>query len=156
MAGIKRYKSRLGSVDNMERIERKSIAFDSTQLRSFDDTIRKDGYQSRSEALRDLIRDYLIEKRTENKDYDAMGTLTFVYDHHARDIQYELTHLQHHHGVVMSSLHVHVDSHNCMEVLLLNGKVREIESLSHKIISMKGVEHGKLVLTGPLGQEKSD
>lgn len=138
----------------MEKIERKSIAFDLKQLKEFDKSITDDGYQSRSEALRDLIRDYLIEKRTKNKDHFAMGTLTFIYDHHAKDIQYELTHLQHHHDVVKSSLHVHVDAKNCMEVLVLEGKIKEIETLAKKIIAMKGVDHGKLVLTGPLSNSK--
>jgi CopG family transcriptional regulator, nickel-responsive regulator len=140
----------------MDKIERKSIAFDPEQLREFDINITSDGYQSRSEALRNLIRDYLIDKRTKNKNHSAMGTLTFIYDHHAKDIQFELTHLQHHHDVVKSSLHVHVDAKNCMEVLILEGKTKEIETLAKKIIAMKGVEHGKLVLTGPLTKKKEN
>jgi CopG family transcriptional regulator, nickel-responsive regulator len=138
----------------MNKIERKSIAFNQNQLKEFDESILNEGYKSRSEALRDLIRDYLIDKRIKNKNHFAMGTLTFIYDHHAKDIQYELTHLQHHHDVVKSSIHVHVDSKNCMEVLILEGKIKEIETLSKKIITMKGVEHGKLVLTGPLNKFK--
>jgi CopG family transcriptional regulator, nickel-responsive regulator len=138
----------------MEKIIRKSIAFDPNQLEDFDRITKESGYINRSEAIRDLIRDYLIEHRITRKNARVMGTLTFIYDHHAKDIQYSLTHLQHHHDVVKSTLHVHVDSKNCMEVLILEGMVEEIEALSKKIISTKGVEHGKLVITEPLNKFK--
>lgn len=135
----------------MEKITRKSIAFEAQQLARFDKEIDRKGYTNRSEAIRDLIRDYLIDVKTQGDANErVMGTLTFIYDHHAKDIQYNLTHLQHHHAVVQSSLHIHIDKVRCMEVLVLEGNAGEIRSLADKILAMKGVESGKLVVTSPV------
>lgn len=134
----------------MDSIERKSIAFDQEQLKEFDSLIKRMGYKNRSEAIRDLMRDFLSEtKRIHNKDLVSMGTLSFLYDHHASNIQADLSNIQHKHKIVHSSTHVHLESGECMEVLILKGKVAAMDKLSAEILSMKGVKHGRFVLTGP-------
>lgn len=133
----------------MDGIVRKGIAFDPKQLEEFDKLITKKGYSNRSEAIRDLIRDYIVEHKVSNKSYLAIATLTFIYDHHSSDLHKALTAIQHDYDIVKSSLHVHIDHNSCMEVLIIEGKVSDIEALSGKILSTKGVKHGKLVLTDP-------
>ena len=132
----------------MEKIVRKGIAFEPEQLEQFDSLIEKKGYKNRSEAIRDLIRKEIIEKQQENPNAIMMATLTMIYGHHEHNVQRNLTHIQHHHSeLIRSTLHVHIDDKNCMEVLVLNGKVKEIKRLSDAMLTEKGVKHGKLVLT---------
>ena len=133
----------------MENIIRKGIAFNQKQLKDFDKLIEKKGYKNRSEAIRDLLRGFLIVEKEKDPKKVMMGTLTIVYNHHEHDVQHNLTHIQHHHpGLIRSSLHVHMSLDNCMEVLIIEGKVRLIKKLADEIIAAKGVKHGKLVLTG--------
>jgi CopG family transcriptional regulator, nickel-responsive regulator len=132
----------------MEKIIRKGIAFDKAQLRLFDGLIKRKGYKNRSEAIRDILRGALINEQEENPESRMMATLTMVYDHHEHNVQHELTHIEHHaNDIIRSGLHVHLDSNNCLEVLILEGKVKEIKKLSEQIIATKGVKHGKLVMT---------
>jgi CopG family transcriptional regulator, nickel-responsive regulator len=132
----------------MEKIKRRGIAFDRLQLKEFDLLIKKKGYKNRSEAIRDLIREKLIEKEQDDPECDMIATLTMVYNHHEHNVQHELTHIEHHSSdIIRSGLHVHLNGNNCLEVLILKGKVKEIKILSDKILSTKGVRHGKLVLT---------
>ncbi len=133
----------------MGNITRKGIAFNTSQLKAFDMLIDKKGYKNRSEAIRDIIRKELVDNNSADPDKRMMATLTMVYNHHEHHIQHELTHIQHtHNDLIRSSLHVHMDHNNCLEVLILEGKVKAIQSLSDSIIAAKGVKHGKLVLTG--------
>ena len=132
----------------MEKIIRKGIAFDKKQLKDFDIVIKKKGYRNRSEAIRDLIRNSLVEGSTTNPEEKMMATLSIVYDHHEHDVQHNLTHIQHHHpSLIRSSLHIHMSENDCLEVLILEGKVKDIKKLSDNIISSKGVSNGKLVFT---------
>lgn len=132
----------------MDKIIRKGIAFEPQQLKEFDKLIKKKGYKNRSEALRDMIRKELIEDQTLDSEKNMVATLTFVYNHHEHHLQHELTHVQHDHPkLIRSSLHIHMDEDSCLEVLILEGKVKDIKRLSDKIISAKGVKHGKLVMT---------
>jgi len=132
----------------MDKIIRKGIAFDPEQLKKFDDLIKKKGYKNRSEAIRDIIRNELIGQQKENPEAEMMATLTIVYDHHKHHVQDELTHIQHHHpNLIRSSLHIHINHDNCLEVIILEGKVKNIKKLADEIIAAKGVKHGKLVMT---------
>jgi CopG family nickel-responsive transcriptional regulator len=132
----------------VEKIVRKGIAFEKNQLKEFDILIGRKGYKNRSEAIRDLIRKELIEEQEKDPEKKMMATLTMVYGHHEHDVQHNLTHIQHHHpNLIRSTLHVHIDDKNCMEVLILEGKVREIKQLADRMIAQKGVKHGKLVMT---------
>lgn len=132
----------------MASIERRSIAFDRDELARFDRHARKRGHKNRSEAIRDLIRQRLVEERRQDPEARMMATLTMVYNHHDHDAQHSLIHLQHRAGaMIRSTLHVHIDEDNCLEVLLLEGKVRLLTGFADAILSTKGVRHGKLVLT---------
>jgi CopG family nickel-responsive transcriptional regulator len=120
-------------------------------LAKFDALIEAKGYTSRSEALRDLIRDDLVSTAWEQRDGHgpAIGTITIVYDHHAREIADRLVELAHDHlDLIISSMHAHLAHDACVEVLLVRGPQAAIQSLSDRLISTRGVKHGRLVVTG--------
>ncbi len=124
------------------------ISLDEKLLQSFDHLIEQKSYMNRSEAIRDLIRASLVESRCESDDEDAVGTITLVYNHHVRDLSEKLTEQQHaYHDQIVSALHVHLDAHNCLEVLVVRGQAREVKQIANELIGVKGVKHGKLVMT---------
>jgi len=124
------------------------ISMDDKLLESFDRLIERKGYANRSEAIRDLIRAAQVELEWEEDATDAIGTVTLVYNHHVRDLSDKLTEQQHaHHDQIVSSLHVHLDAHNCLEVLVVKGKAGEVRRIADELIGVKGVKHGKLVMT---------
>jgi CopG family nickel-responsive transcriptional regulator len=126
------------------------VAIPQDLLDNFDALIARKGYPTRSEAFRDLIRDTLIQEDLARAEQKAVGTLTLVYDHHVRQLGERLTEMQHeHHHLVISTLHVHLDHNNCLEVLVLRGKAGEIRHIADRLIAAKGVHHGKLTLTVP-------
>jgi len=132
----------------MSELSRIGVAINSALLAKFDDHIAKRGYTNRSEAFRDLIRDELIQKTSESPDSEVVGTVTLVYDHHVRMLNEKLTDMQHdHHEQILSTLHVHLDHDNCLEVVVVKGKTRNVQALAEKLISTKGVKHGRLMLT---------
>jgi len=132
----------------MSEITRFGISIDSKLLTSFDRLIDGKGYQNRSEAIRDLIRSSLVEAKWEAGEEEMVGTVTLVYNHHVRDLADKLTEHQHqHHHEVVSALHVHLDAHNCLEVLVLRGRASNIKQIADELIGVKGVKHGKLVMT---------
>jgi CopG family transcriptional regulator, nickel-responsive regulator len=114
----------------------------------FDALCADKGYGNRSEAIRDMIRDLLIENRLKEENTEGVGTLTLVYNHHQRELEEKLTEYQHHHlNAIISTVHIHLNPHLCLEVLLLRGKAKEIKKVSDGLIATKGVQHGKLVMT---------
>ncbi|MBM9536073.1 nickel-responsive transcriptional regulator NikR [Desulfobulbus alkaliphilus] len=124
------------------------VSIDESLLQQFDELIREKGYQNRSEAVRDLMRDALVERQWTREDEETVGTVTLVYDHHTRDLADKLTEHQHsHHHAIISVLHVHLDAHNCLEVAVVRGTAREVQRLADELIGTKGVKHGKLVTT---------
>lgn len=124
------------------------ISIDSDLLESFDRLIGQKGYQNRSEAIRDLIRNALVEEKTASGQEEMVGTVTMVYNHHVHDLADKLTeHQHHHHHQIISALHVHLDAHNCLEVLVLKGSSAEINRLANELLGVKGVKHGRLFLT---------
>ncbi len=136
----------------MSDLLRFGVSAEDGLLESFDRLIASQGYATRSEALRDLMRDALVRSRLEEPPEDAeiLGSLTLVYDHHAHDLTGRMTELQHdHHGLVISVLHVHVSHDDCMEVIVLRGPVRDVRLLGESLLSLKGVKHGKLFVTLP-------
>ena len=134
----------------MGDLSRIGVAIDSELLRRFDRFIEKKGYQSRSEAFRDLIRDRLVDSAVVSPNAMVVGTVTLIYDHHARLLPEKLTDIQHeHHDVVISTLHAHLDHDACLEVILLRGKSKEVQALADQLISIKGVQHGRLVMSSP-------
>ncbi len=131
----------------MKQLVRFGVSLDRHLLDDFDRLIQQRKYTTRSEAIRDLIRDALIKQEwDENK--AAVGTVTFVYDHHVRDLSRKLTQIQHDfQGHVLAGMHVHLDHDHCLEVLVVKGKGSEIRRVADALVSVKGVKHGKLTLT---------
>lgn len=124
------------------------VSLDSDLLEKFDTLCAERCYQTRSEAIRDLIRNALVQKEWEDLDGEMVGTLTLVYDHHQSDLAQRMTEIQHSSlDVIITSLHIHLDHHNCMEVLVLRGPGQEIKSTADRLISTKGIKHGQLMLT---------
>lgn len=129
-------------------LERIGVSLEDDLLEKFDSYIAKRGYTNRSEAIRDLIRDKLVQQEWESSEKKTMGVVTIVYDHHTMELSQKLADLQHdHYASVVAAMHVHVDHHNCLEVLVLRGKVSEIQELGNALISTRGVKYGKLVPT---------
>jgi CopG family nickel-responsive transcriptional regulator len=132
----------------MSELSRIGVAIDSGLLAKFDDLIAKRGYTNRSEAFRDLIREELVQETWESPESEVVGTVTLVYDHHVRMLNEKLTDMQHeHHQQILSTLHVHLDHDNCLEVLVVKGKAKSVQTIAEKLISTKGVKHGRLILT---------
>jgi CopG family nickel-responsive transcriptional regulator len=130
-------------------LERVTISLEESLLADFDRYIARKGYQNRSEAVRDLVRDRLEQDRdTDDAAGFSVGSVSYVYNHHQRDLAQRLTHAQHgHHDVVLSALHVHLDHDNCLEVTLLRGPTREVRSFAETLIAETGVRHGHIHLT---------
>ena len=132
----------------MSELSRIGVAIDSDLLASFDRLIGRRGYTNRSEAFRDLIRDELVQEMAESPDSNVVGTVTLVYDHHVRMLSDKLIDLQHEfHRSVLSTLHVHLDHDNCLEVIIMKGRSGDLKHLADHMLSMRGVKHGKLVIT---------
>lgn len=124
------------------------ISLDATLLKDFDGLISKKGYVNRSEAIRNLIRDSLVREEWEEGNRETVGTITIVYSHNTRELVDVLTDLQHRfYTSIISSLHVHLDGHNCLEVLVIRGKGKDIKKIADRLIGTKGVKHGRLSLT---------
>jgi CopG family nickel-responsive transcriptional regulator len=132
-------------------IIRFGVSIDPNLLENYDRLIAERGYATRSEALRDLIRDTLIQQKIETQsDVQALGSLTLVYDHHARNLAQEMGALQHDfHDIILSVMHLHVSHDDCMEIIALRGIVSEIVELANSLLSLKGIKNGKLFLTLP-------
>ena len=136
----------------MSHIERVGVSLEKELLGAFDKLISAKGYQSRSEAIRDLIRQQLSISRLQNDKAEAVAAVVLVYDHQATALMERLTELQHSHLLqTISSLHVHLDHHDCLEVIVLRGKVGEINKMGEKLISIKGVKLGRINLLATEG-----
>ena len=132
----------------MATLERFGVSMDGKLLAEFDRRIARAGYASRSEALRDMVRDYLVEREWESGGDVVVGTVTIVYDHHQREVESALTELQHeHHEAIACTTHVHLDPHNCLEVVVVRGTAAQVRRIAEHLISLRGVKHGKLVCT---------
>lgn len=132
----------------MRRVVRFGVAMDELLLSRFDSLIVKKGYANRSEAIRDLIRNNIIEEEWACGNKETVGTVTIVYNHHSKELADTLTGIQHkYHSQIISCMHVHLDAHNCLEVLAVKGEPVKIKKISDSLISAKGVKHGKLVMT---------
>jgi Predicted transcriptional regulators containing the CopG/Arc/MetJ DNA-binding domain and a metal-binding domain len=132
----------------MGELARIGVAIDADLLRKFDELITARGYNNRSEAFRDLIRDELVRKAWEGPDTQVVGTVTLVYNHHVRQLSDKLVDMQHDsYEQILSTLHVHLDHDNCLEVLVVRGKASNVQRLADALISTKGVKHGRLTIT---------
>ncbi len=137
----------------MDDLVRFGVSMDSRLLKQFDKYINQKGYANRSEAIRDVIRNNLVEEEWKAGKGETVGTITIIYNHHKRELTDTLTNIQHkYHASMISTMHVHLDSHNCLEVLVVKGKAREIKIVADRLIGTKGVIHGKLT-TATLGKD---
>ena len=132
----------------MSEKERVSLAIEPELLARFDQLIGQSG-GNRSEAVRDLIRNRLIEQEwVSASSGDAVATVTLVYDHSKRDLADRLLEVGHdHHHCILASMHVHLDHDNCLEVIALRGRPPELRAIADNLIGMKGVKHGKVVVS---------
>ena len=129
----------------MSKTERVGVSLDKKLLTMFDQLIAKQGYANRSEAVRDLIRNRLSEEQLADPTSQATAGVFLIYDHHSTKLSQKLVALQHNHLLqVIASTHVHLDHHNCLEVIILKGKVKEIEKLGNSISSLKGVKLSRI------------
>ena len=117
-------------------------------LGKFDAICAAKGYGNRSEAIRDLVRNLLVENQLKEENTEGVGTLTLIYNHHQRELEEKLTEYQHQHlNEIITSVHIHLTAHLCLEVLILRGRAIEIKKVANGLIATKGVQHGKLVMT---------
>jgi CopG family nickel-responsive transcriptional regulator len=131
-----------------DRLIRFGVSMEQSLLGEFDSLCAGKGYGNRSEAIRDMIRNLLMENALREENTEGVGTLTLVYNHHQRELGERLTDYQHHHlNAIISTIHIHLNHHLCLEVLILRGKAKEIKKVADGLIATKGVQHGKLVLT---------
>lgn len=129
----------------MDSIIRFGVSLNSKLLKDFDNLISKKGYSNRSEAIRDLIRDALVEDEWKAGEKETVGTVTLVYDHDTRELTHLLTDLQHqYHRSILSTTHIHLDEHNCLEVLVVRGKGKDVKKIADKVTAARGVKYGKL------------
>ncbi len=135
--------------DTSEKLVRFGVSMSERLLEQFDVLIASQGYTNRSEAIRDLVRDRLVQTAWDSDHGHVVGAVVMVYDHEMRLLEEKLTDLQHHHAhVVISSMHVHLNSRDCLEVITLTGTAQEVRDLANRMLSQRGVKHGKLVMTG--------
>ena len=130
-------------------LERIGISLEDDLLEKFDKLIAEKGYVNRSEAIRDLIRDALVQRSwtsDSGQREERVAVVTLVYDHDSSSLAQKLAHIQHeNHKAVVSALHVHMDEHNCLEVLVLRGRGKDVIAMGEGLVSTKGVKYGKLV-----------
>jgi len=133
-----------------EYVSRFSASLPKGLIDDLDKMVRQKGYANRSAAIADMVRDKLVEHRQGSQfgDREIAGTVTLVYDHHKPHVQEALTDIQHdHHDVIVSTLHVHLDHDNCLEVLVVRGRADEVRKIADRLFAAKGVKHAKLTIT---------
>ncbi|CAM3966892.1 nickel-responsive transcriptional regulator NikR [Lederbergia lenta] len=128
-------------------LKRFGISMEGHLLRKFDDLVQLRGYENRSEAVRDLVREALIQHSWEKDDQIVAGSILLFYNHHQRNLLEELTQIQHSmHDNILATTHFHLNHASCLELIIVKGKAREIQQLSNKLTSIKGVDYGKFTL----------
>ena len=133
-------------------VTRFGISLENTLLERFDGLISKKGYPSRSEAIRDLIRDSLVTEEWETYTTETVGTITLVYSHDIKELTDNLTDIQHdYHQAIVSAMHIHLDDHNCLEVIIVRGKAKQVKNLSQKMFALRGVKNGHLATSSTGG-----
>ena len=133
----------------MGRLARFGVAMDEDLLARFDALVaRRGSATNRSEAVRDLVRDALVDAEWEHSDEEIVATITMVFNHGTSDLSDKLDALQHaHHDKIVSAMHVHLDAHNCLEVLVVRGKAADVRGIAETLLGTKGVKHGGVVTT---------
>ena len=138
----------------MSDLIRTGVSLERGLLEQFDEAIRNKAYANRSEAIRDLIREHLVVEDIDNNKV-VVGTLTLIYDHHRPHLTEKMVEAQHRAGgTVLAATHVHLDHHNCLEVIIMKGRSGELKALADGILSLRGVKHGQLAVTSTGGNLK--
>ncbi len=137
----------------MDKVTRIGVSLEPQLLMRFDDLIGRKGYSARSEAIRDLIRNALAEETWKQEGSEVVGTITLLYEHERGNVRERLMEIQHHHhSQISSSMHVHLNTEQCLEVLVASGKAADVKHLSDELGSVRGVLHCKLTMTaGQIG-----
>ncbi|MFA5094571.1 MAG: nickel-responsive transcriptional regulator NikR [Candidatus Omnitrophota bacterium] len=129
------------------------VSLEGDLLKKFDALCAKNKYENRSEAIRDMIRNEFVKEEWASAKGDVSGVITIVYDHHKRELVDHLINVQHdHHGLIIASQHIHLNHHNCLEVIIVKGKAAEAKDLARRLRSVKGVKHGEFIMT-TLGED---
>jgi len=132
----------------MAALERFGVSMEMDLLTRFDRLVEERGYASRSEAIRDLVRKEFVAGEWEDPKAEVVGTVSIVYEHHEHHLSDVLAELQHHHHrSIVSTTHVHLDAHNCLEVIIVRGRSSLVRRVAERLISTKGVKHGGVVAT---------
>jgi CopG family nickel-responsive transcriptional regulator len=133
--------------EEREMLKRFSVSLEDKLLQIFDEHIKAHSYNNRSEAIRDLIRKAFVKEEWE-ADKQVMGVISLVYDHHQHKLQEKVTLVQHdYHHHIVSTTHVHMDHHNCLEVIVVKGKAKEVQELADRLTALKGVRDGNLAMS---------
>lgn len=132
----------------MAEAARFGVSMSPELLTEFDRLIAKLGYPNRSEAIRSLIRERLVQQEWKVSYEETIGTITIVYSHEVRELTEKLTELQHRfHRQILATMHIHLDKHNCLEVIAVRGRGSDIKKIADRLLSTKGIKHGKLTIT---------
>ena len=132
----------------MSKLIRFGVSVDSDLLEKFDELNEKRGFKNRSEAIRDLIREKLVTEEWAQTDNETVGVFSIVYDHHQNELSQILNNLQHNYlDIIVSSTHIHIDHHNCLEVIILKGESHRIKAITNRLSAERGIKHGKLIMT---------
>lgn len=131
----------------MSSLVRFGVSLDELLLDRFDTLIKRRGYTNRSEAIRDLIRQELVQKQWE-EGQEVAGAITFVYDHHKKDLLSRVIDIQHDfQNIIISTQHIHLDHHNCLEIIAVKGVAQDIQKLADTLRAVKGVRYGAMSIS---------
>jgi Predicted transcriptional regulators containing the CopG/Arc/MetJ DNA-binding domain and a metal-binding domain len=136
----------------MSKITRVGVTFPPDLLKDFDEIIQKMGYESRSKAIQDAVRLFVLDKKWVQADdnTEQTGMIVMVYDHDTRNLESDLTETQHHHALAISStMHIHISDRDCLEAIAVKGKVSEIRKLSDELTTKRGVKTLKTIIAAP-------
>lgn len=135
----------MGRKKSPEELYRFGISMEESLIEKFDNYLMKRGYYNRSEAIRDLIRELLAKEKIEIKNAVVYGIVSFIYDHHQRDLEDKITEHQHvNYKSIISTTHIHIDHENCLEVIIMKDKAQKIKSIAESIFALKGVKSGQV------------
>ncbi|MEH7092959.1 nickel-responsive transcriptional regulator NikR (plasmid) [Priestia megaterium] len=128
-------------------LKRFGVSMEDNLLRKFDQLIKQRGYENRSEAIRDLIRDTLIQQSWEDSKQIVAGSILLFYNHHQRNLLEEMISIQHSmHHLILATTHFHLTHESCLELIVVKGRVKDIQQLNYKLTTLKGVEYGKFTV----------
>ncbi|MFZ2955562.1 MAG: nickel-responsive transcriptional regulator NikR [Candidatus Ozemobacteraceae bacterium] len=142
------------SNNNESAVRRFSVCMPADLVNQLDELVSGKVVANRSQALAEMVRTHLVDRQAACGQQEIAGVITLVYDHHKRDLQSELTEIQHDtQDVIIATMHVHLDHHRCLEVLTVRGKVPQVRELADRLIATRGVTHGRLTVTATISPE---